>query len=511
VLHVRDKICAVVAEPTASAMLRGLRQAQRESSTIELRLDYLATARERSRFLKRVKFNRRKFCVIATLRRRAAGGRFTGSIAAHRAALLAAAKAGCAWCDLEVESAERLTPLALQIMLLELRRAGARVMISFHDFRATPRDLRAVIRRLDRRGGDAIKIATQARSLNDSLRVLAATKHRRNVVAVPMGEVGLPARILALRHGSALSYASNSQKSATAPGQLSVHAMRRTYRADRLTNATRIYGVIGNPIAHSLSPLMHNAAFAARKVNAVFLPFLAKDLSDFLRFCRAQRLAGFAVTLPHKQAILRHLSGCDPLAARIGAVNTVVTRGNGALYGYNTDYVGVLRALERRVRLAGSRILILGAGGAARAATFALAEAGSMVCITACRASAGKPLAQAVNGEFIARHCVRGEFFDAIINATPVGMRRGDPSPLRARELTCRVVMDMIYKPAITPLLQLAKRRGIEIVTGEEMFLAQGMAQWEIWMGQRAPAEIMRRVVHAALSQEEGNRASSRR
>lgn len=286
--------------------------------------------------------------------------------------------------------------------------------------------------------------------------------------------------------------------------------MRRTYRADRLTSGTSVYGVIGNPIAHSLSPLMHNAALAARKVNAVFLPFLVRDLADFLDTRRALNVKGFAVTLPHKQAILRHLSGCDPLAARIGAANTVVVRGDGALYGYNTDYVGVLRALERRVRLRGSRVLILGAGGAARAAAFALAEAGSLVCICARRAVTGKRLARAVNGEFIERHCVRDEFFDAIINATPVGMRPVDASPLRANELNCRVVMDMIYKPAMTPLLQHARRRGVATVSGEEMFLAQGMAQFEIWMGQRAPEEIMRKVVRAALKQGEGKRGSSR-
>jgi 3-dehydroquinate dehydratase/shikimate dehydrogenase len=507
VIYAKDRICAVVAEPTAAAMLRGLRLALRQSRTVELRLDYLKNVRELSRFLKRLKVDRRTHCVIATLRRRAAGGRFTGSITAQHAALLTAAAAGCTWCDLEVESAENQPRAELQNALRELRHAGARVMISFHDFRSTPRDLRAIVRRLDRCGGDAIKIATEARSLTDAVRLLAITKGRRNVVAVPMGEIGLPVRVLALRLGSAISYASVAQ--ATAPGQLSVLEMRHTYRADRLTSATSVYGVIGDPISHSLSPLMHNAAFAARKVNAVFLPFLVNDLVDFLTARRTLNVKGFAITLPHKQTILRHLSGCDPLAAHIGAVNTVVVRGNGALYGYNTDYVGVLRALERRVHLRGSRVLILGAGGAARAAAFALAEAGSLVCICARRAALGKKLARAVNGEFIARRCVRDEFFDAIINATPVGMRSGDASPLRANELNCRVVMDMIYKPAITPLLQLAKRRGIATVTGEEMFLAQGMAQFEIWMGQRAPEQVMRKFVHAALKQ--GRNGSAQR
>jgi 3-dehydroquinate dehydratase/shikimate dehydrogenase len=310
----------------------------------------------------------------------------------------------------------------------------------------------------------------------------------------------MPARILALMEGSALAYAAVAES--TAPGQLSVSEMRDLYRADRLDRRTRIYGVIGDPIAQSLSPQMHNAAFVARRVNAVFLPFLVRDLKDFIAASEGLGVSGFSVTLPHKQRILRHLDGCDPLAAQIGAANTVVVRGGGKLYGYNTDYVGVLRAVERRVRLAGSRILLLGAGGAARAAAFALREAGAIVSICARRPRMAKDLARAAGAEVIGRARLRGEFFDAVINATPVGMRKGDGSPLRTNELNCRVVMDMIYRPMETPFLRMARGRGIETVSGVEMFLAQGAAQWEIWMGERAPEKIMRRTVLEALRRE---------
>jgi 3-dehydroquinate dehydratase/shikimate dehydrogenase len=373
-------------------------------------------------------------------------------------------------------------------------------MISYHDFRRTPARIEIVARGLNRFGGDAIKIAAQANNLADAVKLLRTARRRRNVVAVPMGEIGLPARILALREGSALAYAAVAE--ATAPGQLSIREMRDEYRADRIDRRTRVYGVIGDPIAHSLSPRMHNAAFVARRVNAVFLPFLVRDLADFIGACGKLGVSGFAVTLPHKQRILRYLDGCDPLAAQIGAVNTVVVRGGGKLYGYNTDYVGVLRAIERRVRLAGSRILLLGAGGAARAAAFALVEAGAIVNISARRAAKAKSLARASSGEFILREKLRGEYFDAVINATPVGMGANDGSPLRADELNCGLVMDMIYRPMETPLLRMARRRGIETVGGVEMFLAQGAAQWEIWMGERAPAEIMRRKVLEALRHE---------
>jgi 3-dehydroquinate dehydratase/shikimate dehydrogenase len=493
----RERICVVVAEKTAARALGALRRALKDSRTVELRLDWLSNSREIDRLLTRLRVNRKTSCVIATLRRRGAGGKYSGNLREQMVRLRRAAEAGCAWCDVEVETAEQLSGDALQ----ELRRTGARVMNSFHDFRGTPRNLDAVVRRLERCSSDAIKIAAQSRTIGDSLRVLKTAQRRRNAVAVPMGETGLPGRVLALRAGSALAYAAADQ--ATAPGQLSLAHMREMYRAEKLDRQTRVYGVIGNPIAHSLSPLMHNAAFIARHVNAVLLPFVVDDLKDFLAACPEFGVKGFAVTLPHKQKIILHLDGCDPLAARIGAVNTVVVRGDGGLYGYNTDYVGVLRALSSRMQLKGSRVLLLGAGGAARAAAFALVEAGAIVCICARRETQAHALAHAAGCEAIVRRNLKREFFDAIINATPLGMHRRDAIPLHASELNCRVVMDMIYRPMRTKLLAMAARRGIETVSGAEMFIAQGIAQWEIWMGERAPAEIMRRVALDALRREE--------
>ncbi|MGH9594426.1 MAG: type I 3-dehydroquinate dehydratase, partial [Bryobacteraceae bacterium] len=342
-------------------MHSGLRRALRCAKTVELRLDWLSNQPEVDAFLRRLSINRRKTCVIATLRRVGAGGNFRGSLKEQWAGLLAAAEAGCAWCDLEVESAERLDREALGMV----RKLGARLLVSFHDFRRTPADLRSIVGRLDRAGGGAIKLATKCHSLADAARLLSVARGRRNVIAVPMGEEAIAARVLALRQGSALAYAAGGE--ATAPGQLSFQAMRETFRANRLDRRTRVYGVIGDPVAHSISPAMHNAGYVARRVNAVYLPFRVdrsrRALREFLAGARALGVAGFSVTLPQKQAILRFLGGCDPLAARIGAANTVVVRGRGRLYGYNTDYVGVLRALERRVRLRGSRVLLLGAGG----------------------------------------------------------------------------------------------------------------------------------------------------
>ena len=185
-------------------------------------------------------------------------------------------------------------------------------------------------------------------------------------------------------------------------------------------------------------------------------------------------------------------------------MNTVIVRRDGSLYGCNTDYVGVLRALEKKLRLRESRVLIIGAGGSARAAAFALARAGAAVGICARREKAAKELARAVAGEAVPRRALRTEFFDAILNCTPVGMHPHDGiSPLASGELHCRTVMDLIYRPQRTRLLKIAARKGISTVSGVQMFLAQGVAQWEIWTEKRAPEAAMRRAVLAALRAEE--------
>jgi 3-dehydroquinate dehydratase / shikimate dehydrogenase len=272
------------------------------------------------------------------------------------------------------------------------------------------------------------------------------------------------------------------------------------YRADRLDRRTKVYGVIGNPVAHSLSPLLHNTGFVKRGMNAVYLPFLVGDLRDFLDAIRPLGIAGFSVTLPHKERILRHLDECDDLAARVGAVNTVVVKG-GKLLGSNTDPSGILRPLARRIRISRQRLLICGAGGAARAAAVAFSEAGAEVCIHSRRPERAQALARAVGGEAITRRHIGETRFDVIINATPIGMHpHRDASPLKAAELSCRLVFDLIYRPRRTKLLCLAASRGIQTICGVEMFLEQGFEQWKTWIDARPPEAVMRTAVLRALN-----------
>jgi 3-dehydroquinate dehydratase/shikimate dehydrogenase len=485
----KDRICAVIAAPTAALMMRLEELARRRTRMFEIRFDYLRDDDEFNLMLKWLARRKDKALRIATHRRREDGGEWGGTLGGEAARIAMAPNFGCRWRDIALSVAERFGPAQLK------RRLGrAPIIVSHHDFRRTPANLAALARRLERAGGDAAKIAAACRSYADGLRLLALCRRRKNMIVVPMGEIGRPLRVLALREGSALAYAPVSQ--ATAPGQISLEEMTSLYRAASITRKTRVFGVIGDPVAHSLSPVMHNRAFQALGINAVYLPFLVRDLRDFLRAARPLGLAGFSVTLPHKERILEHLDECEPLAARIGAVNTVVVRRNGKLFGMNTDFSGLLRALEKRVRLAGARVLLLGAGGVARAAAFGLAAAGAEVFITARRFAAGKNLARAAGGEAVARERVRGLRPDIIVNCTPVGMApHDDQSPLEARELNARLVFDTVYRPLETRLLRMAAARGIATQSGLEMFIAQGAAQFEVWTGSRAPERVMRRAI----------------
>jgi 3-dehydroquinate dehydratase/shikimate dehydrogenase len=497
-----DKICAVAAARDASSLWRQLEQALQLTRTVEIRLDWLFDDAEIRRFLERLRASKPKATLIATCRRLVAGGRYRWSVAKQLLHLAEALQSGCTWYDLEIESVRKCPPELLKVLV-----GKGKHIASAHFFRGMPENLKGVATELSRTKPDAIKIAARCDTLADSVKLLKLARGRRNVIAVPMGDSSLPGRVLSLRAGSVLAY--SAIENVTAPGQASFGRMKNLYRADRLGPKTRVYGVIGYPIGHSLSPVMQNAGFQASQVDAVFLPFLVRELPDFLGAIKPLGIAGFSVTLPHKQAILRHLDGCDPLAASIGAVNTVVVRGGGKLYGYNTDYIGVLRALEQRLALRGSRVLVLGAGGAARAVAFALKKAGAAVCICARRPVKARGLAGLVRGEAIPRDRVHSEKFDAIVNATPVGMYPlVDQSPLEARELNCRLVFDTIYRPRQTKLMELAAAKGIETVSGVEMFVAQGTAQWEIWTGERAPVEIMKRAALQALEREENNRST---
>ena len=499
------KLCVAIQADTTGEMLSRAEAALKDARFLELRLDSLAKPASALPQLKEFLGSHREVTAIATCRRKAHGGAYAGSLTSEFEVLLKAAEAGCQIVDLEVEAAEEATKGQLTKFRAALRAAGTALLVSSHDFSRTRRmeGLKETAARIEAFEPDFVKVVSTARSLADNLAILRLIEDNSvgsQVVGIAMGEEGLISRVLGPRAGGTFTFASSGNGVETAPGQVTARTLLDLYRVEHLDTATRIFGVAGNPISHSLSPLMHNTAFKRENVNAILLPLKVKTLDDLLTVLRELPLAGVAVTMPLKQEVLPHLANMDPLTAKIGACNTLRTGADGKLYGFNTDVAGVLRPLEKRMKLKDARILVLGAGGAARAAIFGLVEQGAEVFVTnrtheTAVALARKAKAKALKHEVLAKHT-----FDVIINTTPCGMAGSKQAlPLKENELNARLVFDMVYNPIETPLLKLAKSRGLHVISGIEMFVQQGARQFEIWTGKPAPEAEMMRVVELEL------------
>lgn len=486
------RLCVALEASQAAELFAKAERAARDNSLLELRLDHLKNPALAVGKLRDFADSHPLVTLIATCRKVQAGGKFRGSAEAECAILSKAALAGCAWVDLSLTSAERLSANSLRQLRLR-----ANLLISLHDF-AAPRHLATLEARLRAVPADLYKVVCQARNFADNgkiLRFLEQAGARLPLVAFCMGEAGAASRILAPRFGAAFTFASMAPGQATAPGQLDIATLRRIYRIESINRATRVYGVLGYPLEHSLSPLMLNAAFRRASVNAVYLPMPAKQPGEVLSQLDALELSGFSVTHPHKSALLKELDGIDPVARRIGAINTVV-RSNGKLYGYNTDLAGIVGPLESLARLDKARVLILGAGGAARAAAFGLAARGAEIYICNRTPAKAQTLARQAHGKAIARRELKKASFDVIVNATPVGQYpHVDASPLGEDEIHASIVFDLVYNPLETKLLRLARERGARPIAGLEMFVTQGARQFEIWTGKPAPREEMLREV----------------
>ncbi|NOX26309.1 MAG: shikimate dehydrogenase [Deltaproteobacteria bacterium] len=260
-----------------------------------------------------------------------------------------------------------------------------------------------------------------------------------------------------------------------------------------IDGATEIYGIMGNPVHHSMSPAMHNAAFSSLRLNKAYVPFPVKDVPAALRGFRASGVKGLSITIPHKQTVIPFLDKIDPVAVKIGAVNTIKID-NGIIYGCNTDWLGANRAIEELTPLAGKKVLLIGDGGAARAVGFGLVEAGAQVVLTSRTQDSGKALAAAINCPWRPLSAADDLRADILINATSAGMNPlADFSPFPALALrNFTIVMDIVYAPLKTRLLREAKTAGCQTINGLNMLLFQGAAQFELWTGLTAPIEIMR-------------------
>lgn len=467
---------------------------------VELRLDYISTRVNLQRLL-----NDRPTPVIVTYRREQDGGKFSGSTEQRMTLLREAIALGADYVDIEEDIAEKIP-----------RYGKTKRIISYHNFRHTPDDLEALHERMTQLDADVVKLATMAHQPHDNVRMLELVKNSSVPTAgMCMGDIGTPSRILGAKFGAPFTYATFHHERSLAPGQLSFQQMTDIYGYEDIGPDTDVYGVIADPVAHSLSPQIHNAAFRAAGINAVYVPFRVPSdtLGEFMENAPRLGLKGLSVTIPHKEAIAAYLTKVDAAAKGIAAVNTVALR-DGQVLGYNTDCKGSMDALEVGLRgpgvkptpgeasvLAGKRVLLLGAGGAARAIAYGLQKRGAETIIASRTKKRAETLTKEFGGravDWAARHNVNA---DVLVNGTPIGMHPNvDESPFgKAYLKPSMVVFDTVYNPESTLLIKEARDHGCRIVTGVEMFVGQAELQFMVFSGAEPPEGVMRETLKRVI------------
>jgi len=478
------RICVSLLEPSTEDLLARMQELAGVADLFEIRADQTADL-DLARLLQA-----RRRPLLFTCRPPVLGGRFPGDEARRRALLVQAAKLDFEYVDIEGD-----------VLVAEVvaARRGRGLVLSHHDFDATPQDLDGLYRSLCGAGADVVKIAVTPRSPLDIGRLTAlATRVGRSgqvpLVPIAMGPAGVVTRVAAGRYGAPFTYACAAPGAEAAAGQLAAALMADLYRVPNVGPATRIYGVLGADVAGSLSPLLHNRALAACAQNGVYVPLPADDLAAFVATVPNLGLSGFSVTHPYKSAILPLLGQVDPAAARCESVNTVEVK-DGLLCGSTTDGRGVVAALRRHGTLDDRRVAILGAGGAARSAALALVQAGARPTLVARDAARAATAAAKLGCAHAAWNELPDLAWDVLVQATPVGTGDANASPLPARaQRPGTMVLDMVYQPLETRLLRDARAVGATGVDGLEMLVEQAALQFQAWTGQAAPLDVM----HAA-------------
>ncbi len=462
---------------------------------VELRLDWIAGEVNLKRLLAE-----RPCPVLIACRREVDGGKWVGNEQKRLMLLRSAIAEGVDYVDLEEDIAGSIP-----------RFGKTKRVISYHNFRKTPEELPAIHAQLAKHDPDVIKIATTANQPHDNLRVLRLVHESKlPTIGFCMGDMGTPSRLLCGRFGSPWTYATFHQERVLAPGQLSYQTMTETYHYDQIDSSTVVYGVVADPVGHSLSPQVHNAAFRQAGLNAVYVPFRvpAQNLDQFLSEAGQLGIRGLSVTIPHKESVIRKLTKIETAVQGIGAANTIVFDGP-ALVGYNTDYRAAMDSIDRAMQspsyergpIEGKTVLVLGAGGAARSVIYGLMKRNAKVIVASRTSSRAEQLSEQMDCDAIdwdTRHSISP---DVVINCTPVGMHPFlDDTPFDKHHLRpSMVVFDMVYNPENTLLIKDARTQGCLVITGVEMFVRQASLQFKLFTGQDAPWELMRDVLKRGI------------
>jgi len=462
---------------------------------VELRLDYINGDVNIRRLLAD-----RTGPVLISCRRECDGGKWSGPEENRQTLLRTAVAEGVDYIDLEDDIAASIP-----------RFGQTKRVISRHDFRKTPEDLKQIHAQMSDLDPDIIKLATLANHPHDNVRMLQLIANSKiPTVGICMSDIGTPSRLLAGKFGAPFTFATFHHERAMAPGQLSFQQMTEVYRYEQINRETTVLGVIADPIGHSHSPLIHNAAFADQNVNSVYLPFRVRrqDLASFMNDAAALGIKGLSVTIPHKEAVLRHLTKLDGAARRVSAVNTVVFRDDGVI-GYNTDYRAAIESLEEGMGgkkadgsspAQGKTALILGAGGVAKVFAHALRRRKAHVIIASRNSSRADRLAEKAKCKAVDWSARHGISADILVNCTPVGMHPNvDETPFDRHHMRpSMVVFDTVYNPETTLFVKDARARSCTVVTGVDMFIRQAALQYKLFTGEEAPMDLMRETLKRA-------------
>jgi len=508
-------ICIPITGKTQAEALVQIEKSLPRTDLLELRMDLIRDGDMRT-LIEKCRSGPKHGKVLVTNRRKEPIPGEESSEERQRIALLKQAiRLGAEYVDIEVE-----TPEILRNELFALVKAlgnQTRVIVSHHDFKGTPsfKKLTRTFQDCNIAGADVVKIVTCANSPEDNLAVLKlifyALNKKVKIIAFCMGEQGRSSRIAAPLLGSCLSYVSLNQSAESAPGQLTVGEMEEVMKVISggslgentvsVPSESLIFGIFGNPVKQSLSPLMHETAFAKMKIDGKYLPFCIQDLTSAVSGIRGMDIRGVSVTIPFKTTIMAYLDEVDKDAIEIGAVNTIVNC-YGRLKGFNTDWIGLVQSLKDALDIKGKMFAVLGAGGAARAAAFGIRKEGGIPIIVNRGVERGRNLARELGCSFFPFTEIRNVRADCLINTTPVGMMPNiDETPVHSAILAnYRWVMDTIYNPLQTKLVREAGQAGCITIPGLDMFVHQGAEQIKLWTGLEPPRELMKRTVMESLS-----------
>ncbi len=495
-----DRICTIIARTRHKMVALELEEAvKRGAKFLELRLDYIAKAVDYRRLAPH-----KKCSWLGTFRRATEGGRYGGPESERQMFLRQMIVSGVFdWIDIETDIAD------------SVRRFGTvKRIVSYHNMNETPENLEEIYEKMTKQDADVLKVVTTAQSTRDNVRLMRLLQNaKKPTVGHCMGDIGFPTRILGLKYGAPFIYAAFNSERGIAPGLISLGEVKRLYPVSTINSNTRLFGVIGDPVAQSYSPALHNGLFQRDGINALYLPLRVPrgGLKTALEDYASLGFEGYSVTIPHKEAAFANASETDERVVQSKAANTLIAK-EGGYVAANSDYKAALDSLMTNLPVTESGIakdikdctaMILGAGGAARAIVHALHSVGiHQIFVTSRTLERAETLANEVTGKAVEwgrRHQV---VCDILINCTPIGMHPDlDASPIHFSFFKPGMsVFDTVYNPENTMFIKDARQRACRTITGTEMFIRQAALQYEMFTGKNPELEVMREIMRQALS-----------